>query len=109
MTMGDSDDERPGVAKRWSFARVVRMLPWLILLWGAFGTGVGLIKVIGATGGESIDPAQKARLVAEGVSEAVNCVVGAAVLFLLYFLAAFLVTRYFRSESEGPSSRGGDG
>ena len=104
--MGDSEEERPAFAKRWTFARVVRMLPWLILAWGAHGTGVGLIKVMGSTGAESIDPAQKARIVAEGVSEAMNCVAGAMVLFLLYFLASFLVARFFRNESESNASRG---
>lgn len=104
--MGDSEEERPAFAKRWTFARLVKMLPWLILIWGAYGTGVGLIKVMGATGAESIDPAQKARIVAEGVSEAINCVAGAVVLLLLYFLATFLIARFFRNESESDASRG---
>jgi len=104
--MADSDEETPAFAKRWTFARVVRMLPWLILIWGAFGTGVGLIKVMGATGGESLDPAQKAHIVAEGISEAMNCVAGALVLFLLYFLARFLIDRFFSNESKGNGSRG---
>lgn len=39
------------------------------------GLGVlsGLIKVFGAVGGESVDPSQTARILAEGISEAVNC------------------------------------
>ncbi len=94
--MGDSEEERPAFAKRWTFARVLRMLPWLILIWGAYETGVALVKVMGVTDAASIDPAQKARIVAEGVSEAMNCFAGAVVLFLLYFLAAFLVARFFR-------------
>ena len=106
--MGNSEEERPAFSKRWTFARVVRMLPWLILMWGVFGTGVGLVKAMGAVGGESIDPAQKARLLAEGISEAMNCVAGALVLFLLYFLAAFLVARFLRDESAGNGS-GRDG
>jgi hypothetical protein len=28
--MGNPEDETPAFAKRWTFARVVRMLPWLI-------------------------------------------------------------------------------
>jgi len=40
---------------------------------GLFGTIVGLIKSFGAVGGESVDPSQKARILAEGISEAMNC------------------------------------
>lgn len=102
--MGEqSGEETPRAAKRWTFARIVRLLPWLILVWGAYGTGVGLIKVMAATGGESIDPSQKARIMAEGISEAMNCIAGAVVLFLLYFLAAYLVARFFRDEAEDGS------
>ena len=43
-----------------------------------FGAGlgvlVGLIKAFGAVGGESVDPSQKARILAEGISETINCV-----------------------------------
>lgn len=99
--MGDSEEERPAFAKRWTFARVVRMLPWRILIWGAFGTVIGLIKVIWDTGA-----AQKARIVAAVFSEAMNCVApGALVLFLLYLLASFLVARFFHNESGGNGSR----
>ncbi|MEZ4376201.1 MAG: MotA/TolQ/ExbB proton channel family protein [Polyangiaceae bacterium] len=45
----------------------------LAMLCGLFGTIVGLIKAFGAVGGESIDPSQKARILAEGISEAMNC------------------------------------
>ena len=39
----------------------------------AFGTLIGLVKAFGAVGGESVDPSQKARMLAEGISEAMNC------------------------------------
>jgi hypothetical protein len=43
----------------------------------AFGAGLGvllgLIKAFGAIGGESVDPSQKARILAEGISQAINC------------------------------------
>jgi hypothetical protein len=40
------------------------------------GLGVlfGLIQAFGAVGGESVDPSQKARILAEGISETFNCV-----------------------------------
>ena len=44
----------------------------LAMLSGLFGTIVGLIKAFGAVGGESVDPIQKARILAEGISEAMN-------------------------------------
>ncbi len=43
------------------------------MLLGGAGTLVGLVKAFGAVGGESVDPSQKARVLAEGISEAVNC------------------------------------
>jgi biopolymer transport protein ExbB len=45
----------------------------LAMLCGLFGTIVGLIKAFGAVGGESVDPSQKARILAEGISEAMVC------------------------------------
>lgn len=45
----------------------------LSMLSGLFGTIVGLIKSFGAVGSESVDASQKARLLAEGISEAMNC------------------------------------
>jgi biopolymer transport protein ExbB/TolQ len=38
----------------------------------AIGVVIGLVKVFGAIGGESIDPSQRARVLAEGISEAMN-------------------------------------
>ena len=45
----------------------------LAMLCGLFGTIIGLIRAFGAVGGEGIDPSQKARILAEGISEAMNC------------------------------------
>lgn len=45
----------------------------LAMLSGLLGTILGLIKSFGAVGGESVDPSQKARILAEGISEAMNC------------------------------------
>jgi biopolymer transport protein ExbB len=49
------------------------LLSNLAMLSGLFGTIAGLIKSFGAVGGESVDPSQKARILAEGISEAMNC------------------------------------
>jgi biopolymer transport protein ExbB/TolQ len=45
----------------------------LSMLSGLLGTVLGLIESFGAVGGESVDPSQKARILAEGISEAMNC------------------------------------
>jgi biopolymer transport protein ExbB/TolQ len=46
----------------------------LTTLGAGLGVLFGLIKAFGAVGGESVDPSQKARILAEGISEAINCV-----------------------------------
>jgi biopolymer transport protein ExbB len=62
--------EMPKINKRTGF---LAMFANLAMLCGLFGTIVGLIKAFGAVGGESVDPSQKARILAEGISEAMNC------------------------------------
>jgi len=62
--------EMPKIAKRTGF---LALFANLAMLCGLFGTIVGLIKAFGAVGGESVDPSQKARILAEGISEAINC------------------------------------
>ena len=42
-------------------------------VWGGGGTLFGLAKAFGAVGSEIVDPSQKARVLAEGISEAMNC------------------------------------
>ena len=62
--------EMPKINKRTGF---LALFANLAMLCGLFGTIVGLIKAFGAVGGESVDPSQKARILAEGISEAMNC------------------------------------
>jgi biopolymer transport protein ExbB/TolQ len=62
--------ELPKINKMVGF---LAMFANLAMLCGLFGTIVGLIKAFGAVGGESVDPSQKARILAEGISEAMNC------------------------------------
>lgn len=45
----------------------------LAMLWGLFGTIAGLIKSFGSVGAESVDPSQKARILADGIAEAMHC------------------------------------
>ena len=62
--------EMPKITKRTGF---LALFSNLAMLCGLFGTIVGLIKAFAAVGGESVDPSQKARILAEGISEAMNC------------------------------------
>jgi len=62
--------EMPKINRRTGF---LALFANLAMLCGLFGTIVGLIKAFGAVGGESVDPSQKARILAEGISEAMNC------------------------------------
>ncbi|MBN2195571.1 MAG: MotA/TolQ/ExbB proton channel family protein [Polyangiaceae bacterium] len=62
--------EMPKINKRTS---LLALFSNLAMLSGLFGTITGLIKAFGAVGGESVDPSQKARILAEGISEAMNC------------------------------------
>ena len=62
--------EMPSINRRTGF---LALFANLAMLCGLFGTIVGLIRAFGAVGGESVDPSQKARILAEGISEAMNC------------------------------------
>ena len=57
--------EIPKIAKRTGY---LALLANLAMLSGLLGTVAGLIKCFGAVGGESVDPSQKARILAEGIS-----------------------------------------
>ncbi len=62
--------EIPKISKRTGF---LALLANLAMLSGLLGTVSGLIQSFGAVSGESVDPSQKARILAEGISEAMNC------------------------------------
>src|SRR5215472_14806630 len=55
---------------------------------GLLGTVTGLIKSFGAVSGASVDPSQKATILANGISEAMNCTafgLGVAIIGLIGF------------------------
>src|SRR6266852_1530841 len=62
--------EIPRIAKNTGY---LALLANLSMLSGLLGTVSGLIVSFGAVSGESVDPSQKARILAEGISEAMNC------------------------------------
>lgn len=49
------------------------LLANLCMLAGLLGTVSGLIEAFGAVSGKSVDPSQKATILAGGISEAMNC------------------------------------
>lgn len=62
--------------------RAVAVIVVASALVGALGTLIGLVKASGAVGGESVDPSQKARILADGISEAMNCTAFGMVVWL---------------------------
>ena len=75
--------ELPKVSARTSY---LALLANLAMLSGLLGTVTGLIKSFGSVAGESVDPSQKARVLAQGFSEAMNCTafgLGVAIIGLI--------------------------
>jgi biopolymer transport protein ExbB/TolQ len=62
--------ELPRIAQRTPY---LGLLSNLAMLTGLFGTVLGLIKSFGAVSKPGVDQAQKATILAEGISEAMNC------------------------------------
>ncbi len=62
--------EVPKIAARTGY---LALLANLAMLSGLLGTVSGLISSFGAVSGEGVDPSAKARILAEGISEAMNC------------------------------------
>jgi uncharacterized SAM-binding protein YcdF (DUF218 family) len=70
-----------------------------LMMFGAGGTVMGVVKAFGAIGGESVDPSQKARILAEGISEAMNCMAFSSAVWVPSVIAALLITRRRRRAS----------
>jgi hypothetical protein len=73
--------------------RMLVLVVGALVLFGALGTLAGLVKAFGAVGGESVDPSQKARILAEGISEAMNCTAFGILFGLPSSIALALLTR----------------
>lgn len=64
-----------------------------LVLFGALGTLVGLVSAFAAVGGESVDPSQKARILAEGIAQAMNCTAFGILFGVPSAIALALLTR----------------
>lgn len=82
-------------------AKVVALAVAFAGLAGGGGTLLGLVKAFGAVGGESIDPSQKARILAEGISEAMNCTAFGLLTWTPAVLVLLLVMRKSRRAGDG--------
>jgi len=80
--------ELPSIAKRTGY---LALLANLAMLTGLLGTVTGLISSFGAVSGESVDPSQKARILAEGISEAMNCTAFGLIIALLALIGYALL------------------
>jgi len=75
---------------------------------GIFGSCVGAFKSFGAVGGESVDPSQKARILGEGIAEAMNCaVMGLVVAFVGVVGVMLTFTWKFAWSNSNPKNGGG--
>ncbi len=77
--------ELPRISQRTGY---LALLANLAMLSGLLGTVTGLIRAFGAVGHKSVDPSQKATILAQGISEAMNCTafgLAVAILGLLGF------------------------
>ena len=81
-------------------ARAVLLLMAASAAFGLLGTVVGLVKAFGSVGGESIDPSQKARILAEGISEAMNCTAFGLCIGVPSVIALLYMTRGMGKEPD---------
>jgi len=73
--------------------RLIAVVVVVAVTFGAIGTLLGMVKAFGAVGGESVDPSQKARILAEGISEAMNCFAFGVAVWIPGAIVAFVLTR----------------
>jgi biopolymer transport protein ExbB len=62
--------ELPKISARTGY---LALLSNIAMLSALLGTVAGLIKSFGSVSGDSVDPSQKATILAQGISEALNC------------------------------------
>jgi hypothetical protein len=71
------------------------------LLFGVGGTLLGLVKTLGAVGGESVDSSQRALILANGISQAMNSIAFGFALWIPSLLLALVVERTLATEQGG--------
>jgi biopolymer transport protein ExbB/TolQ len=84
-------------------------LGWVFLLNWAVGGGVslfGLIASFGAVAGESVDASQKARVLAEGISEAMNAFAISLLAMIIFTIVMLVLTYRYRWSRKDDDPRG---
>ena len=79
--------------------RIVDTVCAALVMAGALGTILGLVKAFGALG-ESVDSSRRTRILEEGVSDALNCTVFACLIVLPSFVYEVFITRRRRDPFE---------
>jgi biopolymer transport protein ExbB/TolQ len=76
-------------------SRASKLLASVIVVSAIFGVGtlVGLVKALSAVGGESIEPAQKARILGEGIAETMNSLAFALLVWVPSVVAVLVIAR----------------
>lgn len=70
------------------------------------GIALGVRAALSATGGESLDPSQKARVLGQGIAEAVNSTAFGVLVFSVPTVTAFvLFLRSPRARNSSPKER----
>jgi len=86
-----------GETPRWAGA--VAAVIAAAVMFGAIETALGLVKAFGAVGGESVDPELQARILAEGISQAMNCTVFGSGVWLLGLVVLTALSRWYPRQS----------
>jgi biopolymer transport protein ExbB/TolQ len=73
--------------------KIITLVVVAAAMFGAVGTMVGLVKVFGAVGGESVDPSQRARVLAEGTAEAMSWTIFGVIVWLPSVIALAFAMR----------------
>jgi biopolymer transport protein ExbB/TolQ len=84
----------------WLTAKVMAALATASASFGLLGTLTGLVHAFGAIGGERVEPSQKARILAEGNSEAMNCTALVVVVLVPTLVVLAILMRGSRERSQ---------
>jgi biopolymer transport protein ExbB/TolQ len=73
--------------------KIITLVVVAAAIFGGVGTIVGLVKAFGAVGGESADPSQRARVLAEGIAGAMNWTIFGVIVWVPSVIALAFARR----------------
>lgn len=77
------------ILRRWRHGRTAA---WTALAVQLVLGGLCALRLVGSFGGESVDPSQRARVLAQGISEAMNCVAFTVLVLLIALPTIWVAT-----------------